>query len=248
MNNMVLRQRGRLCNQLLGRMFLLYVCKKHGLDFNIVSFHTSEYIWEREEFFSRFLKYERIVSDGDYIDLSEVDGVTITGKDIQFPYLRYEVGVDETIVRTIQEHNLSIGKKCPSFIFPTLDFMLDGGQLFLDMVDNTNTMSRMLERYPSIEQGAIGLHFRRTDLIKNHVEQSNNKQMGIFKEHDGSNEGCTFLIFSDDIAWCKKNMWSSRNKVVFVEGNRDYEDFIALSLCDNVSQEPINFKHASTFI
>ena len=230
-------------------MFLLYVCKKHGLDFNIVSFHPSRYVQERDGFYGKFLKYERIVSDGDYVDLSDVDGVTITGKGGQFPHLKYEVGVDETIVRTIQEHGLSIGKKCPSFIFPTLDFMLDvdGGQLFLDMVDNTNIVSRMLERYPSIEQGAIGLHFRRTDMIMNNVEQSNNEQMGIFKKHDGSNEDRTFLIFSEDIAWCKKNMRSSRNKVMFVEGNRDYEDFIALSLCDNISQEPFNFKHASTF-
>lgn len=44
----------------------------------------------------------------------------------------------------------------------------------------------------------------------------------------------TFLIFSDDIDWCKEVFDYLPNKI-FVEGNADYEDLYLMSLCnDNI--------------
>jgi hypothetical protein len=40
----------------------------------------------------------------------------------------------------------------------------------------------------------------------------------------------TFLVFSDDIAWCKKHFIG--NEYVFIEGFEDWEDMILMSICD----------------
>lgn len=43
-----------------------------------------------------------------------------------------------------------------------------------------------------------------------------------------------YLIFSDDIEWCKENLSFINNKI-FVEGNKDYEDLYLMSFCkDNI--------------
>ena len=42
-----------------------------------------------------------------------------------------------------------------------------------------------------------------------------------------------FLIFSDDIAWCKANFPDLPEKFVFIEGNADHEDLLLMSHCKN---------------
>jgi hypothetical protein len=41
-----------------------------------------------------------------------------------------------------------------------------------------------------------------------------------------------YLIFSDDIDWCEKNLSFIKNKT-FIKGNTDYEDLYLMSLCNN---------------
>jgi hypothetical protein len=45
-------------------------------------------------------------------------------------------------------------------------------------------------------------------------------------------EGTVFLVFSDDLDWCKENLNFS-HLIHFVEGNTDYQDMWLMSLCDN---------------
>jgi hypothetical protein len=42
-----------------------------------------------------------------------------------------------------------------------------------------------------------------------------------------------FLIFSDDIQWCKENFPDMPEKFRFIEGNKDYEDLYIMSHCKN---------------
>ena len=41
-----------------------------------------------------------------------------------------------------------------------------------------------------------------------------------------------YLIFSDDLEWCKENFDFIENKVI-IEGNTDYQDLYLMSLCKN---------------
>jgi hypothetical protein len=41
-----------------------------------------------------------------------------------------------------------------------------------------------------------------------------------------------FLIFSDDIEWCKSNLDFIKNKI-FISGNLDYQDLYLMSMCNH---------------
>jgi len=46
-------------------------------------------------------------------------------------------------------------------------------------------------------------------------------------------EDSVFLVFSDDIQWCKENFPDMPEKFIFVEKQLDYEDLLLMSLCKN---------------
>jgi GR25 family glycosyltransferase involved in LPS biosynthesis len=46
-------------------------------------------------------------------------------------------------------------------------------------------------------------------------------------------EGCTFIVFSDDLAWCKENLPSVGDKMVYTDGFNEIESMALLSLCDH---------------
>ena len=41
-----------------------------------------------------------------------------------------------------------------------------------------------------------------------------------------------FLIFSDDLGWCEKNLFFIKNKT-FIVGNDDYQDLYLMTMCEN---------------
>lgn len=53
------------------------------------------------------------------------------------------------------------------------------------------------------------------------------KAMGCFPKES------SFLIFSDNIAWCKKELAGINRKMIFIEGNSYIHDFYLMSLCDH---------------
>lgn len=56
------------------------------------------------------------------------------------------------------------------------------------------------------------------------------KKINEFKNINNLNrKNITYLIFSDDIDWCKKNIKIKNCK--YMNGNTDYEDMILISLC-----------------
>ncbi len=68
------------------------------------------------------------------------------------------------------------------------------------------------------------IHVRRGDYLKSpdhHPEQTMNYYMKAIKQMP---KDTVFIIFSDDIAWCKQNFPDLPEKFKFAEGNTDYED------------------------
>lgn len=85
-----------------------------------------------------------------------------------------------------------------------------------DLLDNENTCS---------------IHIRRGDYLKSpnhHPTQSMNYYMKAIKQMP---KDSVFLIFSDDINWCKQNFPDLPEKFKFIEGNKDYEDLYIMSHC-----------------
>jgi hypothetical protein len=77
------------------------------------------------------------------------------------------------------------------------------------------------------------IHVRRGDYLKypNKHTQSPTEYydtaISLVKE---KHPNVTFLIFSDDIQWCKNHFIG--NEFTFIEGFEDWEDLILMSLCD----------------
>lgn len=87
-----------------------------------------------------------------------------------------------------------------------------------NLLDNENTCS---------------IHIRRGDYLNSpnhHPTQNMNYYMKAIKKMP---KDSVFLIFSDDINWCKENFPDMSEKFKFIEGLEDYEDLKIMSLCKN---------------
>lgn len=106
-------------------------------------------------------------------------------------------------------------------------------QEILDIFNIKNIQEVFKKKY-EIQDGACSLHVRRGDYLNlshyhssltiNYYKQCINL---LGKERE-------YLIFSDDIEWCKKEFNFLKN-VSFSEGRQDWQDIILMSLCsDNI--------------
>jgi hypothetical protein len=76
----------------------------------------------------------------------------------------------------------------------------------------------------------VAIHIRRGDYV-NHPGFWNITPEYIQEAfHYFSDNKYTFLIFSDDIEWCKQIFPEG---VIFIEGNNQFEDLCLMSLCDH---------------
>lgn len=94
----------------------------------------------------------------------------------------------------------------------------------------------------------VGVHVRRGDYLKfpdihyNLTLNYYSKALSLFNNH-------IFLIFSDDIEWCKKcKLFSSLKNVVFMEDNTDQEDLILMSMCKNIIISNSSFSWWAAYI
>jgi hypothetical protein len=76
----------------------------------------------------------------------------------------------------------------------------------------------------------VSIHVRRGDYVNhpgfwNVTPEYLQESLNYFNDDD-----YTFLIFSDDIEWCKQVF---PDGVVFIEGNNQFEDLCLMSLCDH---------------
>jgi len=84
-----------------------------------------------------------------------------------------------------------------------------------------------------LAQNTCSIHVRRGDYLNSpnhHPTQNMNYYMKAIKQMP---KDSLFLIFSDDIAWCKANFPDLPEKFVFIEGNADHEDLLLMSHCKN---------------
>ena len=90
------------------------------------------------------------------------------------------------------------------------------------------------EKYKyQLSENTCSIHVRRGDYLNlpnHHPVQNMNYYMKSIKQMP---KDSMFLIFSDDISWCKQNFPDLPEKFKFIEGNNDHEDLLLQSLCKN---------------
>lgn len=104
--------------------------------------------------------------------------------------------------------------------------------LNLYKIDNL-TENYLNEKYSEILLGnTCSIHVRRG----NYVERQHFHPLQTIDYYKNAisiiGEETLFLIFSDDIEWCKINLNFIKNKI-FISGNLDYQDLYLMSMCDH---------------
>jgi hypothetical protein len=109
------------------------------------------------------------------------------------------------------------------------DFENEVRELFMSYdVELSDETKDLLENY-----NTCSIHVRRGDFLK-HPNHHPTQGMNYFlKATKKMPKDSMFLIFSDDIAWCKENFPDLPEKFRFIEGNKDYEDLYIMSKCNN---------------
>lgn len=156
-------------------------------------------------------------------------------------------------ISLIDSYNFSSFKSVrePSFAFNELpsvpsDIILDGyfqsekyfkeyRSEILDMLISEEHVSELKKKYTNILNNNItcSIHVRRGDYLKYpdiHPVQNFNYYMKAIKMMP---KETVFLIFSDDIAWCKLNFPNIPEKFIFIDEQKDYEDLYLMSLCNH---------------
>ena len=97
----------------------------------------------------------------------------------------------------------------------------------------TFNIPHIIKKYDSfIHKNKCSIHVRRGDYLKSpnhHPTQPIQYYLNAMKHF---NNDTIYLIFSDDINWCKQN-FPKNDKLIFIEGNKDYEDLMLMSMCQN---------------
>jgi hypothetical protein len=95
------------------------------------------------------------------------------------------------------------------------------------------TKHYLLQKYDEIiNQNTCSIHIRRGDYVRLsafHPIQTIDYYKQAIQIVGEENH---FLIFSDDINWCKENLSFIKNKT-FIDGNEDFQDLYLMSMCKN---------------
>jgi hypothetical protein len=116
--------------------------------------------------------------------------------------------------------------------FQSEKYFSDNKNKILDYFRPTQDIINYLEKYTFLKYNTTSIHIRRGDYLNNpdfHTVQSIeyfNQAIEILKEKTEK-----YIIFSDDIEWCKLNFVG--DEFIFIENEKDYYELYLMSLCNN---------------
>lgn len=104
---------------------------------------------------------------------------------------------------------------------------------------NKNHLDKAVSLYKEIPKDGketVAIHVRRGDYLlpqHDHFCKLDNNYYGVaLQEYIDDIEKYHFVVFSNDIEWCKENLIEG-DMLTFIEPGSDYVDLILMSLCDH---------------
>ncbi len=97
---------------------------------------------------------------------------------------------------------------------------------------NDQVKNKLISKYSNIlNKETCALHVRRGDYVNNsyHNVCDTDYYIRAMKKIKELKHIDNFLVFSDDINWCKENL----KGLIYIEGNLDIEDIFLMSMCNN---------------
>jgi hypothetical protein len=115
--------------------------------------------------------------------------------------------------------------------FQSEKYFNDYSEFILDLFSPTPEIERYIDRaYGDIFDNSVSIHVRRGDYL-NYPDIHPVCEMDYYKSALANFSDCKrFIVFSDDIAWCKDNFSEDFH---FIEGERDFIDLYMMAKCTN---------------
>lgn len=127
------------------------------------------------------------------------------------------------------------GSVCLDGYFQSEKYFSDFRNEIFEIFDFGETNKSLIEqKYSSLmNENICSIHVRRGDYL-NHPDVHPTLTLDYYSQAISNfGDDVTFLVFSDDINWCKENLHLLTNKLVYIEGNTDYQDLYLMSICKN---------------
>lgn len=118
--------------------------------------------------------------------------------------------------------------------FQSEKYFLHNKKSIIDLFKMDEVTKSYIDLKYKLQEETVSLHVRRGDYLKypNHHPTCDIDYYRKAVEYIGNDK--IYLIFSDDISWCKQN-FDFIEKKMFIEGNTDFQDLYLMSLCkDNI--------------
>lgn len=100
----------------------------------------------------------------------------------------------------------------------------------LNLFEPSDFVLKRIEKYKGVLEGnTCSIHIRRGDYLKSTIH--NVMDMDYFTEGMSIVGADKYLVFSDDINWCKENLIGE--KFIFIDNEKDYVELFLQSMCKN---------------
>jgi hypothetical protein len=116
--------------------------------------------------------------------------------------------------------------------FQSEKYFINQRQNILSYFRPSDEIKKILKKYDFANFKTTSIHVRRGDYLNNpdyHTVQS--KEYYYEAIEITKNKTDKYLIFSDDLEWCKNNF--KGEEFIFIENEKDYVEIYLMSLCNN---------------
>lgn len=252
-----LGDKGRLGNQLFQIAAVLGVCEKYGFK---PHFSPS---WQYNQFLETNLPFESQilvqVDDGGMVSYSIPENITHHYIEEYFHFKPFDLS--EAVFKPSSSHYQPYDP-----IIYNLDGYFQSEKYFPKTVYNLNKIftmndflyiqmcNKLLERYgvdlpkfwPYKESCAI--HVRRGDYVDNayYYQLGMDYYCEAMKLIQSACNNVVFVVFSDDIDWCKKHF--TDRGIIFMEGFSEFEDLTIMSKCTHFITANSSFSWWGAFL
>ena len=210
--------KGGLGNMLFQIAGAVGIAKKVGVGFSIPNLMSHLDYLNNDQYYNDKLKHSF-----DYLKLfNNLNHSPIQGnlKNVRYPF-------------EYVDYNLNVGNYVIDGFFQTEKYFINAKNEILTLIKEPETLQEIInERYPQFSSRTTSIHVRRGDYLKN-PNYHPTQPMSYYVEAMGilDDETDYYLVFSDDIEWCKNNFIG--DKFVYIDSEIDYIDLFLMARCDN---------------
>jgi hypothetical protein len=219
MSTIYCKLKGGLANMLFQIAGTLGIARKYSLNFSFPNLNEHLIYLNQDNFYNANLKhaeaYKLILGK-----INQTPPSTNQLKYVHYPFQYAEIPLNN------QDYLIE-------GFFQSEKYFINVRNELLDLFEEPSIIQKIIdEKYPQYGARTTSIHVRRGDYLKNpnyHPTQPMlyyETAMDILK-----NDTDYFLVFSDDIEWCKNNI--TGDNIIYIDSEIDYIELYLMARCNN---------------